>query len=264
MDEWGDSPPTFDRSLEAWGGQGSFAEGTDAGGGEQYVEMIGSQLRVAGMISLGRFRSVADYVNLVDGYLVMGQVVVLARTGEPTRLALPELRVLPADIAVVGQYVGDTAQASSGGEKLARRLVVITRSHIVDGDIAIHGDSSLMAFLDASDPKFISMANVRVRWLSDRRLAARFPFALLQRAQIQSVATEGIEQAHPEESARRLGMLRAQARAAGEAPETDVLGGEIGSALGVVGGPGPGPGPDPGPGPGSTIAAPTEPAGSEG
>ena len=34
------------------------------------------------------------------------------------------------------------------------------------------------------------MTNVRVRWLADRRLAGRFPFALIQRRKIIGVATE--------------------------------------------------------------------------
>ena len=92
-----DAPPTFDRSGDAWG-QSAFADEVDAGGGEQYIELIGSQLWVAGIVDLGRFRRVSDFVNIVQGYLVIKDVVVLTRTGEATRLTMPELRVLPDDI----------------------------------------------------------------------------------------------------------------------------------------------------------------------
>ena len=205
MGEWGEAPPTFDRSSDSWGAQGAFGDAGE-GGGEQYVELIGSELWVAGMVDLGRFRRVSDFVNLVDGYMVIKDVVVLTRTGEATRLTLPELRVLPDDIAVVGQLSVDKAQQTPESslyiEKTAQRLVVLTRSHIVDGDVFIQGGGSVMAFVDATDPKFIPMSNVRVRWVRDRRLAARYPFALMQRTRILGVATEGVEGEH----AHHLGL----------------------------------------------------------
>jgi hypothetical protein len=233
MGEWGDTPPTFDRSSDAWGSaSAAFGDDDDQGGGEQYIELIGTELWVAGMINLGRFRRVSDFVNIVQGYLVMRDVVVLTRIGEATRLTLPELRVLPDDIAVVGQ-LGDEkpSQGSDTGayiEKTAQRLVVMTRSHIIDGDVFIHGDGSIMSFVDATDPKFIPMSNVRVRWVSDRKLAARYPFALLQRAQILGVATEGIKLGGAESTARRAEMLKAQGRTAAG---TDALDADLGPGM---------------------------------
>ncbi|HUG31210.1 MAG TPA: hypothetical protein VMQ65_11945 [Candidatus Limnocylindria bacterium] len=229
MGEWGDPPPTFDRSGDAWGtGQSAFADGEE-GGGEQYIELIGSQLWVAGMVDLGRFRRVSDFVNIVEGYLVIRDVVVLTRTGESTRLALPELRVLPDDIAVVGQLSTDRPQQATGTgvfiEKVPQRLVVLTRSHIIDGDVFIQRDGSIMSFVDATDPRFIPMSDVRVRWVSDRKLAARYPFALMQRSQILAVATEGIKLGGAETTMRRAEMLKAQVKpgpAAGDGLDSDV------------------------------------------
>jgi hypothetical protein len=231
MGEWGEAPPTFDRSGDAWGtGQSAFAEGEDDGGGEQYIELIGSQLWVAGMVDLGRFRRVSDFVNIVQGYLVLRDVVVLTRTGEATRLAMPELRVLPDDIAVVGQLGTDApAQATGAGvfiEKVKQRLVVLTRSHIIDGDVYIQRDGTVMSFVDATDPRFIPMSDVRVRWVSDRKLAARYPFALMQRSQILGVATEGIKLGGAETTMRRAEMLKAQIKAgpaAGDGLDADVV-----------------------------------------
>lgn len=233
MGEWGEPPPTFDRSGDAWGSAAAaFGDDEDQGGGEQYIELIGSQLWVAGMINLGRFRRVSDFVNIVQGYLVMHDVVVLTRTGDATRLTMPELRVLPDDIAVVGQLGDDKpAQTSETGtyiQKTTQRLVVLTRSHLIDGDVFIHGDGSIMAFVDATDPKFIPMSNVRVRWVADRKLAARYPFALLQRAQILGIATEGIKLGGAETTARRVEMLKAQGKATSAA--TDALDVDLGPA----------------------------------
>jgi hypothetical protein len=230
MGEWGDSPPTFDRSGDAWGtGQSAFADEGDGGGGEQYIELIGSQLWIAGMVDLGRFRRVSDFVNIVQGYLALKEVVVLTRTGDATRLTMPELRVLPDDITVVGQLGNDGPQQATGSgvfiEKVAQRLVVLTRSHIIDGDVFIQRDGSIMTFVQATDPKFIPMSEVRVRWVSDRKLAARYPFALVQRSQILGVATEGIKLGGAEQTARRTEMVKAQARTM--APEGDGLDADI-------------------------------------
>lgn len=237
MGEWGEQPPTFDRSSDVWGtGQSAFTEDTEGGGGEQYIELIGSQLWVAGMVDLGRFRRVSDFVNIVQGYLVVKDAVVFTRTGESTRLTMPELRVLPDDIAVVGQLGNDKPQQATGTgvfiEKVAQRLIVLTRSHIIDGDVFIQRDGSMMSFVDATDPKFIPMSDVRVRWVSDRKLAARYPFALMQRSQILGVATEGIKLGGAATTTRRAELLKAQGRTL--APEGDGLDGDIpaGSTVG--------------------------------
>ena len=235
MGEW-DTAPTFDRSVDGWGAQGAFGDEGE-GGGEQYLEVIGSQLWVAGMVDLGRFRRLSDFVNLVDAYIVLKDVVVLTRTGDATRLGIPELRVLPDDIAVVGQLSDDkrpgSGDASTFIEKSPQRLVAITRTLMVDGDVFIQEGGSIMAFVNATDPKFIPMLNVRVRWLADRRLAARFPFALLQRTQILGVATEGIKLGGVESTLRRVEMLKARTKAA--PPDADGLGGEIGSTVPIAG-----------------------------
>jgi hypothetical protein len=80
----------------------------------------------------------------------------------------------------------------------------------------------VMTFVDATDPKFIPMSNVRVRWVSDRKLAARYPFALLQRNQILGVATEGIKLGGAETTTRRVELLKAQLLASTDAG-TDAL-----------------------------------------
>jgi uncharacterized protein DUF6812 len=75
-------------------------------------------------------------------------------------------------------------------DKERRRLVISTAAHMVYGDAHVHQEASMTAFLDATDPHFIPMTDVRVRWLTDRRLAGRFPFALVQRDHILGVAMD--------------------------------------------------------------------------
>jgi len=232
MGEWDDEPLTFDRKSAAWGSVSAGFEGEGAGesGGEAYVELIGTQLRVAGVVDLGRFHTISDYVNIVDGYIVVRDVVVLSRIGEVSRLTMPELRVLPSEISIVGQLADDKSGGGTEGafiEKRQERLALLTRSHIIDGDIFIQVDGSVTAFLDASDPKFIPMSNVRVRWVTDRRLAARYPSALVQRSHILGIATDGIRLGGAEETMRRIELLKAQLTGTRDA---DGLGGDVGRA----------------------------------
>jgi hypothetical protein len=182
---------------------------------ESYLDLIGTHLRASGIADVRRFRRISDYVNMLDGFFRLRDVVLLDRTGAPTRITMPELRVRLDDVAIVGQLVVDPLPESMDGHvvvaKQPRRLVVMTRAHIIYGYVYIHEGASLMQFVDSSDPKFIPMSNVRVRWLADRRLAGRYPFALVQRSQILGVATEGTGAPKAAKARRRAAIAAAEA-----------------------------------------------------
>jgi hypothetical protein len=155
------------------------------------VQLIGTHLRAAGSVDLGHFARLSDYVNLLDGFFTVHDVVLLSRLGAPTRITFPDFRVRLDEIAIVGQAVDDAVHdVERVIPKQRRRLVVTTDAHIIYGYAYMHEQASLTAFVDSTDPAFMPMTNVRVRWLADRRLAGRFPFALVHRRQIIGVATE--------------------------------------------------------------------------
>ncbi len=155
------------------------------------VHLIGTHLRAEGAVELGNFRRLSDYVNLLDGFFTIHDVVLLSRLGEPTRITFPDFRVRLDDIAIVGQaHPGESTSEDRFIPKQRRRLVLTTGAHIIYGYAYLHEQASLTAFVDSTDPEFMPMTNVRVRWLADRRLAGRFPFALIQRRKIIGVATE--------------------------------------------------------------------------
>jgi hypothetical protein len=203
----------------AWGAADAASPG-DGPHREQYLELIGTHLRASGVVDLGRFRRVSDYVNLLDGFFSLRDVVLLTRTGEATRITMPELRVRLDDVAIVGQLVVDPIPPSTEigvmVPKKPHRLVVMTRAHIIYGYAFIHEGASLMAFVDTTDPKFAPMSNVRVRWLADRRLAARYPFALIQRTQILGVATEGTGAPKAARARRKAAVAEVERRLAAE------------------------------------------------
>jgi len=155
------------------------------------VHLIGTHLRAEGAVELGNFRRLSDYVNLLDGFFTIHDVVLLSRLGEPTRITFPDFRVRLDDIAIVGQaHPSESTSEDRLIPKQRRRLVLTTGAHIIYGYAYLHEQASLTAFVDSTDPEFMPMTNVRVRWLADRRLAGRFPFALIQRRKIIGVATE--------------------------------------------------------------------------
>jgi hypothetical protein len=154
------------------------------------VQLIGTYLRAEGAVDLGNFVRLSDYVNLLEGFFTINDVVLLSRLGEPTRITFPDFRVRLDDIAIIGQGFDAAAHTDRVIPKQRRRLVVTTGAHIIYGYAYLHEDASLTAFVDSTDPPFMPMTNVRVRWLTDRRLAGRFPFALVHRKKIIGVATE--------------------------------------------------------------------------
>jgi hypothetical protein len=173
---------------------GAGPAAADGAPNEARLELIGSHFRASGNVDTGRFHRVSDYVNLLDGFCVLRDAVLLTRTGAPTRLKLPELRVRLGDIAIVGQRAIETRQQPSDAGvfivKQPHRLVIVTQAQIISGFAYVHEHASLMAFIDSSDPRWIPMTNVRVRWLSDQQPAARYPFAVVQRSQMLGISTE--------------------------------------------------------------------------
>jgi hypothetical protein len=183
---------------------------------EQYLELIGTHLRASGVVDLGRFRRVTDYVNLLDGFFSLRDTVLLTRVGDATRITMPELRVRLDDVAIIGQLTAEPIPRSTEFgvhiEKVERRLVLMTRAHIIYGYIHILEGSSVSHFVDGTDPKFIPMSRVRVRWIADRRLAARYPFALVQRTQILGIATEGTGAPREARAKRKAAVAAAEAQ----------------------------------------------------
>jgi hypothetical protein len=200
---------------DPWAAAGAEDNGSQSSR-EQYVELIGTHLRASGVVDTGRFRRLTDYVNLLDGFFGLSDVVLLTRTGESTRITMPQLRVRLDDVAIVGQLVAEpmprTTELGVHLDKVQHRLVVMTRAHIIYGYIHLLEGVSVMSFVDTTDPKFIPMARVRVRWLADRRLAARYPFALVQRNQILGVATEGTGAPREARARRTAAVAAAEAR----------------------------------------------------
>jgi hypothetical protein len=179
-------------TATVWGATPNPDQTGDIAAESHKVELIGTQLRAAGTLIVSGRQRLSDYVNAVEGFFRIEDVMLRARNGDATRIVLPEIRVRLDEITLIGQARQKGGAADGGNrriQKVSQRLVVMTKAHEIYGYAHIHEMSSVEEYVDAEYPRFIPMTNVNVRWLADRRLAGRFDLALLQRSHIIGVAT---------------------------------------------------------------------------
>ena len=162
------------------------------------VELVGTNLRMTGTMSLGRFGRLSDLVNHAQGYVRIQDARLLRRNGEPTSLVLPELMVDQDEISFIAQTVVPPMGAGTGGdirerstiERAPRHLVMFTPGHVVTGKVMMIVDSQLSNFVEATEPRFVPTTEVTTRSLSDRRIIGHYEFALVNRTQMIAVAEE--------------------------------------------------------------------------
>jgi len=177
------------------------------------VELIGKDLRVCGQVATGRFARLSDLVNTLDGFQ-LHEAVVMTKLGKDIGLGFPELYVRLDDVSIVGQ-VGSPPAPDDARIRIPKEphlLIVMTVAHLVYGSAHVHPEASLASFLAADEPRFIPMTRVSVRWLGDGGVAARYPFALVQRRHVIGVATHinGSPRARRRTAAGRVRRLPVQ------------------------------------------------------
>jgi hypothetical protein len=168
-------------------GQLPAAEKALARGTPVDVELVGPHLRMSGTIGLGRFRRLSDLLNNHDGLIGLHDATILRRNGTATRVTAPVIWVSPAEVTLIGE-----AESSEPVEapiefrirKIARSLVFVTPGHTMTGDVHIVEGGQLSSFIESNDPPFIALTDARTRSLADRRIIARYDFALLNRRHI--------------------------------------------------------------------------------
>jgi hypothetical protein len=161
----------------------------------QFVEVIGTHLRISGTVDLHGFGRLSDYVSLQPGSVPLWDVTLLNRRGMATTDVLPGLAIRLSDLTLIAQREA-WAQPAAGADlfvdKVRRRVMAVTVGHVVEGTIALYPSADLMAYLQGSDPPFLPLVEANVRWLADRRLKTRYEFVLLNRSHV--VAFTGLDQ----------------------------------------------------------------------
>jgi hypothetical protein len=162
--------------------------------GSQVVELVGTHVRIAGTMDVGAFQRLTDYVNLQPGTLMVHDVTLLNRRGQPTADRLPRLAIRQRDVTLIAQRTAapsSTVNQDVFVQKTRRSIVAVTTGHIVEGTVSLYPGAELEAYLQAGDPPFLPLIRTRVRWLADRRLKTLFEFVLLNRAHV--LASAGVE-----------------------------------------------------------------------
>ena len=151
------------------------------------VELVGPHLRLSGTIGLGRFRRLSDLLNSQEGLIALQNATILRRNGTATRVTTPKIWVSPAEVTLIGES-GDRAPADPSMElripKDPHDLVVVTPGHTLTGTVHIVSGGQLSVFIESNDPPFVALTDAQTRSLADRRIIARYGFALLNRRHI--------------------------------------------------------------------------------
>lgn len=169
-------------------------------GRDEAIELVGTNLRLTGLISLGRFPRLTDLINSTSGYIRIREARLLRPDGGPTDLEVSELMVDQDEISFVaelnakphepgsGSGSGDQGIDGSVAARQTRRFVVFTPGHAVSGTVYIFGETDLAAFVESTHPRYVPMVDVTTRSLADERTTNRYPFILMNRTQMIAAA----------------------------------------------------------------------------
>jgi hypothetical protein len=173
-----------------------------AAGRDEPIELVGTNLRLMGIISLMRFGRVTDLINASSGYIRIREARLLRPSGEPTSLVLPELMVDQDEISFIAQSAPSTAESAPPGEfddgfggggavRKAREFVMFTPGHTVTGKIHVFGQTDLAGFVDSAEPRFVPVTDATTRSLTNQRNVSQYPFLLINRTQMIAAAEIG-------------------------------------------------------------------------
>ena len=153
----------------------------------QRVELIGPQLRLAGLVDLGPFPRLSDLVTVASEMLPLRDAVVLNRRGMETADRANLLHVRLRDVTLIAQrlvYESIPPGPEMMVNKVTRDVFVMTPSLTINGTLSLYPGAGALAFLQASDPLFLPLRSPAVRWLADRRLKTSFVFGLVNRGHL--------------------------------------------------------------------------------
>jgi hypothetical protein len=164
------------------------------------VELLADGLHLSGRIHTGRFDRLSGWLNAQSGFIPV-QNAMPVHSGETGALRSGRREAVQwvrLDQIVVVADQSAIRQVRPGApivQKKRRRVSIVTRAYELRGDIHVHADGDVSQFLKASEPHFLPITDLTVRWLSNPERLARFPFAMVNREQLVSLIEEAGEPA---------------------------------------------------------------------
>ncbi len=181
-------------------------EEANVGGLSIGVDVFGNGFQISGQIRTGQFDRLSDWINVQSGFIQVRDAL-LVHLGQADGPDLDQRRGLlwvRLDQVIL---VAERSRGQSSGRgafvvpKRRRKVSVITPGYDLQGSIHVHADGSMAQLLELPDPHFLPITDLTVRWLSSSTLVARFPFALINRAQLVTVlALPAVDKASRERS----------------------------------------------------------------
>ena len=193
---WGTlGPPT----SQGNGGWPSPAEQV-AEGAAVDVELLADGLHLSGLVHTGRFDRLSGWLNAQSGFIQV-QDATPVHSGETGALrsgrreAVQWVRLNQIVVVADQSAIRHVRPGAPIVQKKRRRVSIVTRAYELRGDIHVHADGDVSQFLKASEPHFLPITDLTVRWLSNPERVAQFPFAMVNREQLVSVIEEAAQPA---------------------------------------------------------------------
>jgi hypothetical protein len=145
---------------------------------------------VSGRLSLGRFTQLADLVNHHRGFFVLHDAQLLDRQGRPSAIALEELVVNQDDVTFIGHHHDEAARpaaATDSPDRPDRTVAIFTPGHAITGVMHVVRDTTLVNFVEATDPRFVALSDGIVSALDAQGSVSRFDGLLVNRTQISAI-----------------------------------------------------------------------------
>jgi len=197
------TPPAFD---PVWGTLGAPTSGSgsdwlsesphqDPEGVAIDVEIFGDGFQISGQIHTGQFDRLSDWINMQSGFIQVRDAwhVHLGQRNLPDQDQRRGMLWVRLDqIVLMAEHA--VAQRGRPGapvvQKQRRKVAIVTPGYSLRGNLYIHAYGSMKRYLESPDPHFLPLTELNVRWLSDPSLVARYPFAMVNRAQLVTVLDE--------------------------------------------------------------------------
>ena len=172
-------------------------------GRDEPIELVGTHLRLTGVINLVRFGRLSDLINASSGYVRVRNARLLRRNGDPTSLVLPELMVDQDEISFIAQEqapqpepgaaVGfiEPGYGSTAETRRAREFVMFTPGHTVTGRVHVFGETDVAASSMPRSRGSSPVTGVTTRSLADRRIISHYDFILINRTQMIAASEVG-------------------------------------------------------------------------
>jgi hypothetical protein len=185
---WGTVGPPLVQDGDPWARPGEV----ELDGTKIDVEVFCDGLQISGQLGTGQFGRLSDWINMKSGFIPV-------QHANPRRLGDPgptdptqsdDVEWVRLDAVIILAERGDPQNDRLGAlvvQKKPLHVTMVTADYRVDCSLHILADGSVRQYLGSPDQRFLPVTEVTLRSRSDPMLAARFPFALVNRDHLLAV-----------------------------------------------------------------------------